>query len=351
MTYYLHTLIMPVFTETLLIICTRFYMRCVLAIDSGGSKCDALLVKDDGTVLGYGRVGAENPGKGKGPIGSGRSYKSISTAIHQAIGNHECDELIFVGFNHTLPPINFSELRVESIRLRCVSEQDPAFALTGEEYGIVILAGTGAVVYGATENGNRKYLDGLGPLLGDHGGGYQIGLMAIRAIAKSYWHPRHTTALTEAILEQLGLEPGQRNVRKEMIDFMLSNPDRSEIARFAKVVDTIANTGDLIAINIIKKVAEDIADSTWDVVDHLGIFNDNLPVIGTGSVIMYSDIYWQHFCECVRKYAPNLRFMRLEEPPVFGMALKVLQQLEFGDKDTLRLKIKSSFLKLKENKI
>ncbi|MEI6518878.1 MAG: BadF/BadG/BcrA/BcrD ATPase family protein [bacterium] len=317
-------------------------MRCILAIDSGGSKCDALLVRDDGTVLGYGHVGADNPDKGRGPIGSGRSFKSISRAVHQAIGDNDCDELVLVGFTRTLPPINFSNLPIGCISLRCVSEQDPAFALTGEEYGVVILAGTGAVVFGTTSDGNFRHQDGLGPLLGDHGGGYQIGLNALQAVAKSHWHPRHTTTLTDIIQEQLSIEPGSRNIRQKLIDFMLSNPDRSEIARFAKFVDIAANDGDQIAIKILRKAAEDIADSTWDMVDTLGIANENLPIIGTGSVIMYSDTYWNRFCECVCEYAPNFRFMRLQQPPVLGMALKALQLMECGDKAALREKIIAS---------
>jgi N-acetylglucosamine kinase-like BadF-type ATPase len=102
-------------------------MRCILAIDAGGSKCDALLVRDDCTVMGYGYVDVNDPASGRGRIGSGRSFKSISHAVRQAIGDTVCDELILVGFSKTLPPINVRDIHVDCIRMRSVSEQDPAF--------------------------------------------------------------------------------------------------------------------------------------------------------------------------------------------------------------------------------
>ncbi len=317
-------------------------MRCVLAIDAGGSKCDALLVRDDGTVLGYGHVGATDPAKGTGKIGSGRSTQSISSAIYKAIGDNICDELILAEFNTILPAVNFYRMNVDCIRIRVVSEQDPAFVLTGEDHGVVVLAGTGAVVHGRTPDGKRRSLDGLGPALGDHGGGYQIGLSAMRAVAQSFWHPRHTTALSDTILKEFNARDGH-HVLSEVINFTLNDPDRSEIARFAKIVDDIANDGDRIAREILHKAADDLAESTRDIMDYLEIATESFPLIGTGSVIMYSNIYWDRFCERVQTFAPNYRFMRLQEPPVLGMALKVLQNMECGDNEELRVKIRDSY--------
>ena len=317
-------------------------MRYVLAIDTGGSKCDAILARDDGTVLGYGHVDANDPSGGRGVMGSGRSFKSIAHAIHQAMGKTVCSELILVGFSKLLPPINFTDIPVASIHPYIVTEQDPAFALTGERDGVVILAGTGAVVYGQTPDGRVRKIDGVGPLLGDHGGGYQIGLMAMRAVAKSFWHSRHTTALTEAVQTALNIEHGPKSL-DNIILFMLNNPDRSEIARLAKLVDTAAMAGDAIAQNILRQAADDIAESTRDIVDYLGIAQDDVPVIGTGSVIMYSSLYWARVCERVREFAPRFRFMRLQDPPILGMVLAVLNRLDCGDPAVLRKQLQASF--------
>jgi len=317
-------------------------MRCVLAIDSGGSKCAALLARDDGTVLGYGHVDSSNPAGGRGIAGSGRTFQSIAYAANMAIGKTACDELYLACLSHILPPINFEEIQVNCIHLQTLTEHDPAFALTGEANGVVLLAGTGAFVYGQTPDGRIQKIDGLGPLLGDHGGGYQIGLMAMRAVAQSSWHARHATALTEAVQTTLNIKPGPGSLQA-FIKFMLNNPDRSEIARLAKVVDSIASAGDPIAQNIMRQAADDIVESTRDVVEHLGIAQANLPLIGTGSVIMYSSLYWARVCERVREFAPNLRFMRLQDPPILGMVLTVLQRLKCGDPATLRKQLQTSF--------
>jgi N-acetylglucosamine kinase-like BadF-type ATPase len=317
-------------------------MRCVLAIDAGGSKCDALLARDDGTVLGYGHVDVNDPAGGRGVMGSGRSYKSIAHAAQQAMGETTCDELILAGFTSTLPPIDFQDNQRVCIHTQKITEQDPAFALTGEPYGIVILAGTGALVYGQISDGRTMKIDGLGPMLGDHGGGFQIGLMALRAVAKSLWHTRHATALTEAIQIALKIDSGPDGI-KQMIEFMLETPDRSEIARFARVVDAAAMAGDPIAQTILRQAADDIAESAWDLVDQLGIAQAHLPVIGTGSVITHSSLYWARVSERIREFAPHFRFMRLHDPPILGMVLTVLQQLKCGDQAVVRKQLQTSF--------
>lgn len=317
-------------------------MRCVLAIDAGGSKCDALLTSDDGVVLGYGHVDPKQPNGSHERMGSGRSFTSIARATRQAMGNRVCNELMLVGFNKVLPPLDFNQIQQVCIHPQAVTEQDPAFALTGESNGLVLLAGTGAVVYGQTPDGRIMKLDGLGPLLGDHGGGYQIGLMALRAVAKSPWHSRHATALTDAVMLALKFEPGPRSIGC-LMEFMLNNPDRSDIARLAKVVDAVAMAGDPVAQTILRRAADDISESTRDLVDSLGIAQEDLPVIGTGSVIMYSSLYWARVCERVREFAPRFRFMRLQVPPVLGMALTVLQRLKCGEPAVLRERLQASF--------
>ncbi|MBI2440301.1 MAG: hypothetical protein HYV35_02905, partial [Lentisphaerae bacterium] len=105
-----------------------------------------------------------------------------------------------------------------------MKEDEAAMALAGEPYGLVVLAGTGSFVHGKTHDGRELHLDGIGPVLGDTGSAYFIGLMALRAAAKSDWHLRFHTTLLKRAYDFYGL----RNV-SELVGFSLKPKDRSVV--------------------------------------------------------------------------------------------------------------------------
>ncbi len=309
-------------------------MRYILAVDAGGSKCDAVLLQENGTTIGWGHVDQHTPGGTRERLGHGRAADTIAQAIRQAVSDWYLDELFLLGIGAVLPPNSIQPDRLGSVHFSRVLEVEPAYALMGEKVGLVVVSGTGAFVHGCTPDGKHVHLDGVGPLLGDYGGGYAIGLMGLRKAARSYMHPRHATSLAPALLDALGLS--QRNGLEELTGFMLQAHDRSAIALLAAIVDRQARDGDQIANDILIEAANALAGTTWDAIDHLHIAHEEYPLIGMGSVAVKSDIFWQRFCETVVAFAPRLRFVRLPHPPVFGTALIGLQQLGVADTVELR---------------
>jgi N-acetylglucosamine kinase-like BadF-type ATPase len=310
-------------------------MRYVLALDAGGTKCDALFVQEDGTVLGWGHVSAEAAGNGRNIVGFGRDPRSINQAIQQAMGGARCDELDLTGFAYRLPLDVFSEKNFGILHLHRIFEYEPAFTLLEEKAGVIALAGTGALVFTRTRDGRELHLDGLGPQLGDFGGGYQIGLLGLQATAKAGWHRRHQTSLALRIMQVINAE---REIvyHEALIEFMLTPRDRTDIAGFARIVDEEARAGDRIAIDILHRAADDLAETVWDAVDQLGLAGEDYPLIGLGSIALKSEIFWEHLCRRVHAFAPKFRCMRPELPPVVGMALIVLQRIAAADPQVLR---------------
>jgi N-acetylglucosamine kinase len=205
-------------------------------------------------------------------------------------------------------------------------EAAAALALVGEEVGVVVLAGTGAFVRGRTRDGRELHLDGLGPMLGDYGGGYQIGSLAVRAVAKSRWHPRHQTSLTAPIHRACGVNDGEAP-EPTLIRFMHAPRDRAEIASFAELVNEEAEAGDRIAREILEQAATAISETLRDLVDRLGIAQEEYAMVGTGGVATGSRIYWQHLCALAREFAPGLKPVISELPAVVGLVLPTLQSL------------------------
>ena len=307
-------------------------MRCILGIDSGGSKCDALLVRDDGILLGWGR--SDPVRQGRTDTGSGRSWPAVYSALTKAIGTTRCDELHVVNYSERFSLDFLREKLCANIHRHAALEHTAARALVGVEDGIVALAGTGALVHGRTRDGQQKTLDGLGPLLGDHGGGFHIGLLGVRAAGQSGWHPRRGTSLAEAIYQECG-GLGDRS-SFSLVKYMLVERDRSEIASLARIVDQEANKGDRIAVEILQQAAAELAATVYDVVDTLGMAEDEYPFVGTGSVALRSEIFWNHCCKLVQEFAPRFRPMTTRLPPVAGVVLAVLGALDGVEADKAR---------------
>jgi N-acetylglucosamine kinase-like BadF-type ATPase len=328
---------------------TTHLKRAVLAIDPGGSKCDAALVRDDGTVVGWSRT--QKPGS------SGRSPEIVNAAIANAIGPHTFDDLHVAAYGSGLPQGIHLPAGIRPARVWPLSETRGPLALVGQTHGVVVLAGTGARVGAHTREGRNLELDALGPTLGDFGSGYFIGLQALRATARAASHPRHQTRLKERVFaacERLmpspvpdgAAKPTPRHVEKappddadrlgRLVTFSLMPHDRSAIASLAKIVDEEARAGDLVAIRILENAAAAIGETLRDLIDHLQIAHDEYILVGTGSVAMKSDVFWNHLCRLVHEQAPRFTAMRCPAAPVLGNALFVLRELRPEAVDSIR---------------
>lgn len=300
-------------------------MRCLLAIDAGGTKCDALLVSDTGEILGRGRRDLNHL---RGQLyfgGLGRSHAAINAAIGETTANYSNISSLHVA--GILPePFSFRDLSDDAIMRHHISEKEGPLILAGVDSGVVVLAGTGAFVYGRTKNGEEALFDGIGPLYGDYGSGFQIGLAGIRASGRAGWHPSNQTSLSEFIplaCKELAGNPREFN----MMLFMAEPRDRSEIAALAEIVNREAEKGDAIALSIIQRAAEEIALTVDYVVQRLEMSDEAYPLIATGGVATGSKIYWDHLCESVFQFAPQFVPTLPKYPAVMGMVLEMAQRM------------------------
>jgi len=311
--------------------------RYVLAVDSGGTKCDALLARDDGTVLRWHRINWNDPSSSSTVVGGGRSLSAITTAIRQTLGDVCCRELHVAGISHMLDHVlDLCQQHAAVIKAYHLHEGDPSYALCEQTWGIVAIAGTGAVIQACTRDGRAFRLDGLGPYLGDFGGAFYIGSQAVRAVGRANWLPRYHTSLVEPVFSALGLLNESSPHTHDLLAYMIRPPDdRAVIASLARIVDEQARAGDRIACDILHDAATAMAETILCVVEKAGLQDDPCPLIGHGSVAQRSAIFWDHLCARVRAYAPNIVPMLSPFPPVVGAALIVLRRLT-DDHEALR---------------
>src|SRR5204863_821295 len=75
----------------------------------------------------------------------------------------------------------------------------------GDNPGIVVIAGTGSIVYGRSAAGEAARAGGWGHMIGDEGSGYWIGREALAAVMRAADGRGPSTALTAEILRHFGV--------------------------------------------------------------------------------------------------------------------------------------------------
>jgi len=233
-----------------------------VGIDGGGSKTRAVVVDGAYHVVGRGEAGAANHFAVGVPLAAHNCALAAGNALKDArhfdarfdpkdvcswgLGlagvRREADSRRLHDELEAVCPVPFA------LETDVVAAHAGAFA---GATGIVVSGGTGAITFGADEFGERVYADGWGPILGDEGGGYWIGVQALRATCRALDGRSTPTPLANAVLGALGVADGD-----ELVPLVYA-PDfpRERIASLARVVSDCAEEGVAEAIEIRERAA------------------------------------------------------------------------------------------------
>uniref|UniRef100_A0A0D9XB43 N-acetyl-D-glucosamine kinase n=1 Tax=Leersia perrieri TaxID=77586 RepID=A0A0D9XB43_9ORYZ len=206
-------------------------------------------------------------------------------------------------------------------------ENDAVAALAsgtmGKLHGCVLIAGTGSIAYGVTEDGKVARAAGAGPVLGDWGSGYGIAAQALTAVIKAYDGRGPHTNLTREILRKLELSSPD-----ELIGWTYADPSWARIAALVPVVVSSADDGDEVANKILHDSVQELADSVVAVVRRLtlcgeGHGKDKFPLVLVGGVLE-GNKKWNisgEVVRCISKVFPGVHPIRPEVEPAIGAAL------------------------------
>ncbi|MFN2282877.1 MAG: BadF/BadG/BcrA/BcrD ATPase family protein, partial [Anaerolineae bacterium] len=222
-------------------------------------------------------------------IGAGVAYAALDAAVEAAAGGQPVQPAaICLGLAGAARPADqaviqaWADARYPSVPVIITHDARLALAAgTPEGWGIAVLCGTGAMVYGEDPQGQVARADGWGYLLGDDGSGYAIGRAALRAVARAVDGRGPQTALTEAILTHWSLRQPQ-----DLIAHVYApSTQRADIAALAVLVQTVALWGDAVAAAILQDAGRELAVAVEAVAQRLAL-RGAIPCALTGSVIL-----------------------------------------------------------------
>src|SRR5205809_705809 len=230
----------------------------VLGIDAGGTKTVCLLADQRGSIVSEGRGGDANL-QSSGELAV---EKVLHEVMETAIGDRAVTpSAICLGIAGVDRESDERTVRAIMRRIgyksRTLVVNDALIALVagaGDAAGVVIIAGTGSIVYGRNANGEAARAGGWGHMIGDEGSGYWIGREALAAVMRAGDGRGPETQLSGEILQHFDVTDVSRLPR---IVYDREQP-RMAVAALGPLVQRVSEQGDAVATRILERAAEEI---------------------------------------------------------------------------------------------
>ncbi|MDR9855714.1 BadF/BadG/BcrA/BcrD ATPase family protein [Paenibacillus sp. VCA1] len=339
----------------------------LLAVDGGGTKCLAVFADIEGRMLASGKAGSCNyqgtgreaaaleltraireakrrlaasatgckPPASEAESASLEQKEKVNTAEDEPLHvtcavfgvaglDTEYDRQVIEGM------VREALAQTQVTADRIVVENDGVAALlgaTGGAPGILIIAGTGSIVYGINAQGQSARAGGWGHRVGDEGSGYWIGKQAIHAALRGFDGRGGHTALTGKLLLHLGL----RN-EEELFNWVYSAEySVDKTAELARLVTVAEREGDETARLILETAADELLLGARSVLNKLGMAAAPFTVILQGGVLQNNLLVRNRLADAFRSVSPLSQIDEAKKEPIYGVIAQGLRLLPHGN--------------------
>jgi N-acetylglucosamine kinase-like BadF-type ATPase len=216
-------------------------------------------------------------------------------------------------------------------RLRVVNDGEIALegALDGEP-GVLVISGTGSIVWACGRGGRRVRVGGWDYVLSDEGSGYHIGTLVLRAVAAAHDRRTPPTALAEEVYRALGV-----SCFDEMLEVVYEERLTPQtIASLAPLADAAASSPRSAAAKLLNETAAELADLTEAAARLAGLSDGTrFPVVPSGGVLLAGGYFSQRFRALVSERLPDAFTSEARHTPAEGavrLALRALSPTAAG---------------------
>ncbi len=259
--------------------------RLYLGIDGGQSTTKALLADETGRVIGRGRGGPCN--HAASAEGRAKFLSAVGDCLRQAYHEAGLDSNAIRFASVCLGLSGGAEDKEAYAKELIPAERyklthDAEIALLGGtagEPGIIIVGGTGSIAFGRNAEFKSARAGGWGYIFGDEGGAFDLAKQAIRRALQFEEGWGQPTLLHKVLLEVSGAPTANRLMHQTYNQF-----DRRHVAQYSKLVTEAAETGDQVALEVLKHAAESLTLYITAVYDQLFKKAETVPIVAVGGV-------------------------------------------------------------------
>ena len=298
-----------------------------LGVDGGQSHTEATIADENGNILGNGFGGASN--HADIPGGRTRLQNAVIKSVGEALKNADLppiEEIVFAAAHFGMTgEANYKEKIIgEIVRADnlVIGHDAPTahFGASAGTPGIVVIAGTGSVVFGMNEHGETARAGGLGYLFSDEGSGFGLAAQTIRLAIKEQDGIIAEDGLLKLVLEFFG----KSEIRQITDEFYNGKISRDEIAKLARTAHDAAQNGNKTLQREIGAGVEILCQNVKSVSDKLE-FRGNFPVAGVGGMFD-GTLFKKIFIDALKNRVPNAVYNNPRFGPAIGALLLAYRQ-------------------------
>ena len=308
----------------------------VLAIDGGNSKTDLALVRADGELLALVRGPLSSPHH----IGLAGALQVIDDMLLEAISDAGIDngagpvadvgQLLLAGVDFPSEVDEMQKAAAARGFARKVTVGNDTLAVlragTEDGWGVAVVCGAGINCVGVAPDRRQARFPALGWTTGDWGGGYDVGLAATIAAARSEDGRGEKTTLERAVPAHFGLETPMQLAEA----VHAGRIEQRRVIELAPVVFAEAER-DPEAAAIVDRLAEEVVTMIRVILERLELTQEPVPVALGGGLMQSGD---ERLIGAVKaglaRVAPAVSVHVTSSPPIVGAALLGLDELDAG---------------------
>jgi len=282
-----------------------------IGVDVGGTRSVGIAASRDGFVFGYNVGGPAN----LQIDGFSSCADTVVSIVHKLVPPNSLLKCVGAGIpgartkgdHEKLSKLISSSLGCKAIVTGDVELACHACFPSGD--GVVVVAGTGSSARAISGGSIIARAGGWGPLLGDEGSAYWIGLEALRSVARAVDGSGSFTRVCEAIKERFGLSSFDELVSITM------DLKRDQIASLAELVHEIAKAGDEVSIEILRRAGSELGTIAGTVAKRIG---RSVKIALVGGVFNAGDYVKLPLLEVLRRIGIEATVIEPKFPPCVG---------------------------------
>jgi N-acetylglucosamine kinase-like BadF-type ATPase len=213
-------------------------------------------------------------------------------------------------------------------------ESDARIALEGAFFGnrgIVLIGGTGSIVFAKDSKGKITRAGGWGRFIGDEGSGYQIGREAFRAVARMIDGRGRKTRIAKLVASRYGLK-----THEDIIKAVYG--ENLDLSSAAPLVLHAAQQKDPVAIEILSSAAGELLEAVQAALKGMGKVSrtarEKIPLVFIGGLLDGENVYSRRVKALIRKHLPEISMETPIAQPVQGAVLMAIARVNAGLKNT-----------------
>jgi N-acetylglucosamine kinase-like BadF-type ATPase len=316
----------------------------VLAVDGGNSKTDLALVEADGSVLALVRGPLSSPHH----LGIDGAVAVLEDLLAEAVGEARLGDhagrvaqvatLLMAGVDFPMEEDVVREAIEERGWAQRVHVGNDTFAIlragTERGWGVAVTCGAGINCVGVSPDGRHARFPALGAITGDWGGGYDLGLAAVSAGARSEDGRGPRTTLECVVPAHFGF-----TTPSELAEAIHAGRiEQRRVIELAPVVLAEA-ADDAVAAEIVQRLAAEVVALARVALSRLDLLDESVEVLLGGGVLQdAAGALLAAIDSALHEVAPNVTVRPTASAAIVGAALLGLDEIGAGPDEQARLR-------------